>query len=47
MKALLIRFLKDDSAATAVEYSILGALISMLVVTMIIVFGADLQTLIP
>lgn len=41
MKSLILRLLRDDSAATAVEYAVLMALILAVVIGAIATFGSE------
>ena len=38
----IIRFLKDDSGATAIEYGLLAGLISLAIITAVTQLGTDL-----
>lgn len=38
-------YLKDENGATAIEYSLIAAGISLAIVAAVFAFGADLQTL--
>jgi pilus assembly protein Flp/PilA len=40
----LVRFLKDESGATMVEYAVLVALITVAVVAVVFLLGTQLQT---
>jgi pilus assembly protein Flp/PilA len=39
----LIRFLKDDSGATAIEYGLLASLIAVVLITAVATLGSTLQ----
>ncbi|MGD0721280.1 MAG: Flp family type IVb pilin [Roseiarcus sp.] len=43
MDSLLTRFVADDTAATAVEYALLAALIAIAIIAAITVVGTQLQ----
>jgi pilus assembly protein Flp/PilA len=40
----LIRFLKDDSGATAIEYGLLAALIAVALITSVSLLGSTIAT---
>lgn len=44
MSKFIARFLKDDSGATAIEYGLIAALISVVIVTALTTIGTNLQT---
>jgi pilus assembly protein Flp/PilA len=44
MKNLLVRFLKDDSGATAIEYSLIAAGISVAIIAVVNGLGSKLNT---
>ena len=44
MKNLLVRFLKDDSGATAIEYGLLAAGISVAIIAVVNGFGSKLNS---
>ncbi len=44
MNKLVLRFLKDDSGATAIEYALISSLISIVIVTAATTVGTSLQT---
>lgn len=44
MSQFIARFIKDDSGATALEYSLVAALISVVIVTALTTLGTNLQT---
>ncbi len=44
MKNLVVRFLKDDSGATAIEYGLIAAGISIAILTVVFTIGSDLQS---
>lgn len=43
MQALLSRFSKDESGATAIEYGLIAGLVSVLIVTALVLLGPKLQ----
>jgi pilus assembly protein Flp/PilA len=44
MSKLFLRFLKDNSGATAIEYGLIAALISVVIITAITSVGTKLTT---
>ena len=44
MKTLVSRFLKDESGATAIEYGLIAAGISVAIITVVNTLGGKLQT---
>ena len=44
MSKLFLRFLKDNSGATAIEYGLIAALISVVIVTAVTSVGTKLTT---
>jgi pilus assembly protein Flp/PilA len=44
MRELFLRFLKDNSGATAIEYGLIAALISVVIVTAVTSVGTKLTT---
>lgn len=44
MRGLLNKFLKDESGATAIEYGIFAALISVVIITAVGTIGTELDT---
>jgi pilus assembly protein Flp/PilA len=44
MKGLLARFVKDESGATAVEYGLIAAGISVAIITVVNTLGSQLKT---
>jgi pilus assembly protein Flp/PilA len=44
MKKLLSRFLRDDSAATAIEYGLIAALIAVVIISAVKLVGTNLKT---
>jgi pilus assembly protein Flp/PilA len=44
MKKLLVNFLRDDSAATAIEYGLIAAGIAVVIVTVVKAVGTKLNT---
>jgi pilus assembly protein Flp/PilA len=43
MKKLLSRFLKDESGATAIEYGLIAALVSVAIITALTTLGSSLK----
>ena len=43
MKNLMNRFAKDESGATAIEYGLIAALLSVVIITTLTPIGADLD----
>jgi len=43
MKNLFTRFAKDESGATAIEYGLIAALISVVIITAVTTVGTNLQ----
>jgi pilus assembly protein Flp/PilA len=43
MKTLFTRFAKDESGATAIEYGLIAALISVVIITAVTTVGTNLQ----
>jgi len=43
MRNLALRFLTDDSGATAIEYGLIAALISVVIVTSVTLVGGNLK----
>ncbi|BBU62687.1 MULTISPECIES: Flp family type IVb pilin [Methylosinus] len=43
MKSLFSRFVKDESGATAIEYGLIGALISVIIITAVKLVGSNLS----
>jgi pilus assembly protein Flp/PilA len=43
MKNLLIRFLQDDSAATAIEYGLIAGGVAVVIVTAVRLVGTNLK----
>jgi Flp pilus assembly pilin Flp len=41
----IFRFFKDDTGATAAEYSIMAALIAGVIITTVVVFGEQVKAL--
>ena len=41
---MLYRFLKDESGATAIEYGLIAALISVVIITAVATLGGSLET---
>ncbi len=44
MSKLVTRFLRDESGATAIEYGLIAALISVVIVTALTTVGSNLNT---
>ena len=44
MQALIARFAKDESGATAIEYGLIAALISVVIIATITAVGTQLST---
>jgi pilus assembly protein Flp/PilA len=44
MKKIVQRFLKEEKAATAVEYGLLVALIAVVIITAVTTLGTNLRT---
>ncbi len=44
MNKLVLRFVKDDSGATAIEYGLIASLISVVIITAVTTVGTNLQT---
>jgi pilus assembly protein Flp/PilA len=44
MKNLVSRFVKDESGATAIEYGLIAAGISVVIITAVNLVGTDLNT---
>jgi pilus assembly protein Flp/PilA len=44
MKTLFTRFAKDESGATAIEYGLIAALISVVIITAVTTVGTSLST---
>ena len=44
MKAFAIRFLADESGATAIEYGLIAALIAVVIITAVTKIGTNLKT---
>lgn len=43
MKNLIARFAKDESGATAIEYGLIAALISVVIITVLTTLGTNLN----
>jgi pilus assembly protein Flp/PilA len=43
MKNLFARFLKDESGATAIEYGLIAALISVVMVSVLVTLGPEIK----
>jgi pilus assembly protein Flp/PilA len=44
MKTLLLRFAKDESGVTAIEYGLIASLIAVVIITSVTLIGTSLQT---
>ncbi len=44
MTKLLVRFARDESGATAIEYGLIAALIAVVIVTALTTIGTNLKT---
>ena len=44
MRALLLRFCRDQSGATAIEYGLIAALIAVVIITGVTAVGTQLST---
>ena len=44
MKNLIVRFAKDESGATAIEYGLIAALIAVVIITVLTTLGTRLNT---
>jgi pilus assembly protein Flp/PilA len=44
MSKLIARFVKDESGATAIEYGLIAALISVAIITVLTTIGTNLVT---
>ncbi|HSC19094.1 MAG TPA: Flp family type IVb pilin [Rhizomicrobium sp.] len=44
MKNLVTRFVRDESGATAIEYGLIAALISVVIIAVLTSIGGNLQT---
>jgi pilus assembly protein Flp/PilA len=44
MKNLVTRFVRDESGATAIEYGLIAALISVVIITVLTSIGSNLKT---
>lgn len=44
MKTLMQRFARDESGATAIEYGLIAALISVVIITVLTMIGTSLNT---
>ncbi|KVN30816.1 pilus assembly protein [Burkholderia pyrrocinia] len=45
MKAMMIRFLREDDGVTAIEYGLIAGLIAVAIVTNVTSIGTQLKTL--
>ncbi|MEA2982478.1 MAG: pilus assembly protein Flp/PilA [Alphaproteobacteria bacterium] len=44
MKTLLLRFAKDQSGVTAIEYGLISSLIAVVIITAVTLIGTNLTT---
>lgn len=44
MNSLFTRFVRDESGATAIEYGLIAALISVVIITVLTTLGTNLST---
>jgi pilus assembly protein Flp/PilA len=44
MKTLFVRFVKDESGVTAIEYGLIAGLISVLIIASVTLIGTQLET---
>jgi pilus assembly protein Flp/PilA len=44
MSSLIVRFLKDECGATAIEYGLIAALISVAIISVVTTMGTKLNT---
>jgi pilus assembly protein Flp/PilA len=44
MKSLLLRFAKDDSGVTAIEYGLIAGLIAVVIIVAVTTIGTNLTT---
>jgi len=44
MKSLVTRFVRDESGATAIEYGLIAALISVVIIGVLTTIGTNLNT---
>ena len=44
MSKLISRFVRDESGATAIEYGLIAALISVVIITVLTTVGSNLNT---
>lgn len=44
MKKMITRFAKDESGATAIEYGLIAALISVVIISVLTTVGTNLET---
>jgi pilus assembly protein Flp/PilA len=45
MQGLLIRFVRDDGGATAIEYGLIAAMIAVAIIAALTAFGGSVQNL--
>lgn len=43
MKNLLVRFVRDESGATAIEYGLIAGLIAVVIIAAVTLVGTDVQ----
>jgi pilus assembly protein Flp/PilA len=44
MKALFLRFAKDDTGVTAIEYGLIASLVAVVIITSVTLIGTNLTT---
>jgi pilus assembly protein Flp/PilA len=44
MRALLLRFAKDDNGVTAIEYGLIASLVAVVIITSVTLVGTNLST---
>ena len=44
MRTLLLRFAKDDTGVTAIEYGLIASLIAVVIITSVTLIGTNLTT---
>jgi pilus assembly protein Flp/PilA len=45
MRQMIKALLRDDSGATAIEYGLIGALISVVIITVVTTVGVNMETM--
>ncbi len=43
MKNMFVKFLKDESGATAIEYGLIAALVSVVMITALVALGPEIK----